>query len=73
MGTRAGSGLRFIEAVPVRIGDSYKPRPLATPIALRRGFATCGKRSTGSRAEQRGHNQAMSSLLRLRSSYDIQM
>jgi hypothetical protein len=73
MGARAGSGLRFIEAVPIRIGDSYKPRPLATPVALRRGFAACGQRSAGSRAEQRGHNQAISSLLCLRSTYDIQM
>jgi ribonuclease HI len=58
---------------PVRIGDSYKPRPLATPVALRRGFAACGQRSTGSRAKQRGHDQAMSSLLRLRSTHDIKM
>jgi hypothetical protein len=73
MGTRAGSGLRFVEAVPVRIGHSYKPRPLATPVALRRGFAACGQRSPDSRAEQRGHNQEMPRLLCLRSTYDIQM
>jgi hypothetical protein len=65
MGTRAGGGLRFIEAVPVRVGDSYKPRPLATRVALHSSFAACGQRSTNSRAEQRGHGQAMSSLLRL--------
>jgi hypothetical protein len=73
MGTRAGGGLRFIEAVPIRIGDSYKPRPLATPVALRHCFAACGQRSTGSRAEQRGHDQAMSSLLHLRSTHNIKM
>jgi hypothetical protein len=65
MGTRAGGGLRFIEAVPVRVGDSYKPRPLATRVALHSSFAACGQRNTNSRAEQRGHGQAMSSLLRL--------
>jgi hypothetical protein len=71
MGTRASGSLRFIEAVPVRIGDSYKPRPLATPVALCRGFAACGQCNAGSRVEQRGHDQAMSSLLRLRSTHDI--
>jgi hypothetical protein len=65
MGTRAGGGLRFIKAIPVRVGDSYKPQPLATPVALHRSFAACGQRSTGSRAGQRGHDQAMCSLLRL--------
>jgi hypothetical protein len=73
MGTRAGGGLRFIKVVPVRVGDSYKPQPLATPVALHRSFAACDQRSTGSRAGQRGHDQAMSSLLRLRSAHDIKM
>jgi hypothetical protein len=30
MGTRASGGLRFTKAAPVRVGDSYKPQPLAT-------------------------------------------
>jgi hypothetical protein len=73
MGTRASGGLRFTKAAPVRVGDSYKPQPLATPVALHRSFAARGQRSTGSRAGQRGHDQAMSSLLRLRSTHDIKM
>jgi hypothetical protein len=73
MGTRAGGGLRLFEVVPVRIGDSYKPRPLATTVALHRSFTACGQRSTGPRAKQRGLVQAMSSLLRLRSTHDIKM
>jgi hypothetical protein len=73
MGTRAGGGLRLIEAVPIRIGDSYKPRPLASTVALHRSFAACGQRSTGSRAEKRGLVHAMFSLLRLRSTHDIKM
>jgi hypothetical protein len=40
MGTGAGDGLRLFETVPVRIGDSYKPRPLATTVTLNRSFAT---------------------------------
>jgi hypothetical protein len=73
MGIRASGGLRFIKVLPDRVGDSYKPQPFATPIAIHRGFAACGQRSTGSRARQRGHDQAMSSLLRLRSTHDIKM
>jgi hypothetical protein len=73
MGTRAGGGLRFTKATPVRAGDSYKPQPLVTPATLHRGFAARGQRSAGSRAGHRGHNQAMSSLLRLRSTHNIQM
>jgi hypothetical protein len=73
MGTRASGGLRFTKAAPVRAGDSYKPQPLATPVALRRSFAAHGQHRAGSRARQRGHDQAVSSLLRLRSTHDIQM
>jgi hypothetical protein len=73
MGTRASGSLRFSEAAPVRVGDSYKPQPLATPITLHRSFAARGQRNTGSRARQRRHDQAMSSLLHLRSTHDIKM
>jgi hypothetical protein len=73
MGTRVGGGLRFIKAVPVRVGGSYKPQPLATPVALHRSFAARGQRSTGSRAGQRGHDQAMPGLLRLQSAHDIKI
>jgi hypothetical protein len=73
MGTRASSGLRFTKAAPVRAGDSYKPQPLATPVALRRSFTARGQRSAGPGVGQRGHDQTLSSLLRLRSAHDIQM
>lgn len=36
MGTRASGGLRFTKAASVRTGDSFKPQPLAVPVALRR-------------------------------------
>jgi hypothetical protein len=73
LGTREGGVLRLIETVPVGIGGSYKPRLFATPVALCCGFATCGQRGTTSRADSRGHDQAMSSLLRLRSARTIKM
>jgi hypothetical protein len=73
MGTRASGSLRFAKAAPVRVGDSYKPQPLATPVALHRSLAARGQRSTGSRVGQRGHDPIMSSLLRLRSTHDIKM
>jgi ribonuclease HI len=73
MGTRASSGLRISKAAPVRAGNSYKPQPLATPVALHRSFATRGQRSAGPRAGQGGHNKAVSSLLHLRSTHGIQM
>jgi hypothetical protein len=72
MGTRASGGLRFTKAAPVRAGDSYKPKPFATPVALRRSFTARGQRSAGSRIGQRGHDQTVSSLLLLRSAHDIQ-
>jgi hypothetical protein len=65
MGTRASGGLRITKAAPVRVGNPYQPQPLATSVALRRSFATHSQRSVGPRAGQRGHNSAVSSLLRL--------
>jgi hypothetical protein len=73
MGTRASSGLCITKAAPVRVGNPYQPQPLATSVALRRSFATRSQRNTGPRAGQRGHNSAVSSLLRLRSPHDFQM
>jgi hypothetical protein len=73
MGTRASGSLRFTEAAPVKVGDSYKPQPLATPVALHRSFAARGQCRTGSRAGQRGLDQEMSSLLRLQSTHNIKM
>jgi hypothetical protein len=73
MGTRASGSLRFTKIAPVRVGDSYKPQPLATPVALHRNFAARGQHNTGSRVGQRGHDQAMSSVLCLRSTHDIKM
>jgi hypothetical protein len=73
MGTRASDNLRFTQTAPVRVGNPYKPRPLAASVALRCSFATRGQRSVGSRVGQRGHNSAVSSLLRLRSPHEFQM
>jgi hypothetical protein len=73
MRTKASGGLRFTKAAPIRAGDSYKPQPFATPVALHRSFTACGQRSAGSRTGQKGHDQTVSSLLRLRSAHDIQM
>jgi hypothetical protein len=42
-------------------------------VALCCGFAACGQRGTGSGADSRGRDQAMSSLLRLRSAHTIKM
>jgi hypothetical protein len=67
MGTRASGTLRITQIAPDRVGNPYKPRPLATSVALRRSFATRSQRSVGPRVGQRGHNSAVSSLLRLRS------
>jgi hypothetical protein len=71
--TRAGGSLRLIETVPVGIGGSYKPRLFATPVALCCGFAACSQRGTDSGADSRGCDQAVSSLLRLRSAHTIKM
>jgi hypothetical protein len=40
MGTRASGSLRITQAAPIRVGNPYKPRPLATTVALHRSFAT---------------------------------
>jgi hypothetical protein len=73
MGTRASGGLRITKAAPVRVSNPYQPQPLATPVALRCSFATRSQRSVGPRAGQRGHNSAVSSVLRLQSPHDFQM
>jgi hypothetical protein len=73
MGTRASGSLRITKAAPVRVGNPYKPQPLATSVALRRSFTTCSQHRVGPRVGQRGHNLAVSSLLRLRSPHDLQM
>ena len=62
----------FRNHIHVRVGNPYKPRPLATSVALRRSFATRSQCSVGPRTGQRGHNLAVSSLLRLRSTHDFQ-
>ena len=71
--TRAGSNLRLIETVPIGIGSPYKPRLFDTPVALCCGLATRCQRGTGSGADSRGRDQAMYSLLRLRSAHTIKM
>jgi hypothetical protein len=73
MGTRASGSLRITQTAPIRAGNPYKPRPLATFVALCRSFAACSQHSVGPRAGQRGHNSAVSSLLRLRSPHDFQV
>jgi hypothetical protein len=73
MGTKASGGLRITKAAPVRVGNPYQPQPLATPVALRRSFAARSQHSVGPRADQRGHNSTVSSLLCLRSPHDFQM
>jgi hypothetical protein len=50
MGTRASGSLRITQAAPVRVGNPYKPRSLATSVALRCSFATRSQRSVGPRA-----------------------
>jgi hypothetical protein len=73
MGTRAKGSLRITQTTPIRVGNPYKPRPLATSVALRHSLATRSQRCVGPRAGQRGHNSAVSSLLRLRSPHGFQM
>jgi hypothetical protein len=73
LGTSAGGSLRLIETVPIGIGSSYKPRLFATPVALCCGLAARGQRDTGLGADSRGRDQAVSSLLRLRSAHTIKM
>jgi hypothetical protein len=69
MGARAGSGLRFVEAVPVRIGHSYKPRPLATLLL----YVAASPHAVSAALVQEQSREKMSSFLCLRSTYDIQM
>jgi hypothetical protein len=73
MGTRTSGSLRITQAAPVRVGNPVKPRAFATSVALRCSFTTRSQRSVGPRVGQRGHNSAVSSLLRLRSPHDFQM
>jgi hypothetical protein len=73
VGTRTGGSLRITQAAAVRLGHSHQSRPFTAAAALHRRLAICSRRSPSPRAKQGGHDPAVSSLLRVYNTLNLEV